>query len=104
MVLPFGSRREDYQKSPPVPKYLNNLPWEHRCQYGTVFNCARCDFKAPMVATNWPRNPQGELDGEQFASDVAEMIGWWTVNIQQDGQLDPRQGFAGFDAIQWELK
>ena len=57
-----------------------------------------------MVVTNWPRSADGQLDGEQFASDVAEMIGYWTINIRGDGRLDPRQGFAGFDAIQWELK
>lgn len=88
----------------PDREYLNAQKWEHRTYHGTVFRCERCDFKAPMIVTNWPRSSDGAVDGERFASDVAEMIGWWTVNIMQEGLLDPRQGFAGFDAIQWDLK
>lgn len=84
--------------------YLNEKPWEHRCSNGTVFRSDRCDFRTPIIVTNWPRTESGELIGETFAADVAEMIGWWTVNILNDGKLDPKQGFPGFDTLLWELK
>jgi|ETNvirnome_2_300_1030623.scaffolds.fasta_scaffold187152_1 hypothetical protein len=87
-----------------MPQYLNEKPWEHQTRNGTIFRCKRCDFKGePIVVTNWPRTERGELIGESFAADVAEMIGWWTVNIMLDDKLDPRIGFSGFDTIEWDL-
>ena len=84
-------------------EYLNEKRWEHRCYHGSVFTCDRCDLTEPIEVTNWPRNHDGSVDGERFAVDVAEMIGFWTVNILKDGQLDPRQGFAGFDTLEFDL-
>lgn len=85
-------------------QYLNEKEWQHHCQNGSNFTCARCDFREPIVVTNWPRSQSGELDGEAFASDVAEMIGFHATNVLGDNQLDPKQGFRGYDCIRWELK
>jgi len=87
-----------------MSKYLNEKKWQHHCINGSNFTCARCDFREPIVVTNWPRSEDGFLDGEAFGSDVAEMIGYHALNILGDNQLDPKQGFQGYDCITWEFK
>ena len=82
-----------------MPEYINEKHWQHTCRYGTVFDCVRCDFKAPIEIRNCPRSEYETIDGERLAADVAEMISCWMLTI-----YDKLDAFSGFDTVKWDLK
>jgi hypothetical protein len=72
----------------------NQASFEHQCRNGTMFSAVRCDFVGGVMA----RMRKGATL-EQFAQDVAQLIGYHALTIRAD--LD---GFVGYDAIEFEVE
>lgn len=72
---------------------LNNKKFSHYCGNGSYFECERCDFTKPIVA----KVPE-KLTEEQFATDVAEMIGYHAQAIWEN-----LNGFQGYNTIRFRV-
>ena len=73
---------------------MNEKPFEHHTLHGTRFVAARCDFVGGVVA----HLMRHDLSEKDLLSDVAEMIGFHSVNIISD-----LNGFAGYDCIDFTI-
>lgn len=75
---------------------MNNKSFQYLSHCGTVFECAKCDFSAPIYV---------EVGGGAYdfvdilIKDVAEMIGYHAVNIRPE-----LNGFAGYDCLTFKDK
>lgn len=68
---------------------MNEKPFEHRSSNGSVFKCARCDFRVPIHVYR-----EGYISETQIMQDTAEMIAYHAMNIWKH-----LNGFSGYDCL-----
>lgn len=72
---------------------LAERPFSHSCGHGTTFECDRCDLSSVIRVYDAPFNRQ------EFAADVAEMIGYHAAAIHPD----LRTGFSGYNTLKFKM-
>ncbi len=72
---------------------LNEEPFRHICQNGTIFTADRCDFIGGVTAKTPPN-----MRPERLMQDVAEMIGFHATNIHPD-----LSGFSGYGVATFKI-
>ena len=79
-------------------QYLNEKSFTHNGVGGCVFYCDRCDLKGTIHIRGLP---DGKMRERILAALITESISYHVINIRPE--LDPRQGFAGYDALKYEI-
>ena len=80
--------------------YLNEKKFEHSGAGGIVLTCSRCDLRDVIQIRGLSEHPSKMRD-QWLAMSVATVIGFHAVNIRPE--LDPQQGFAGYDSLRFEI-
>ncbi len=73
-------------------------PFTHSGRFGTILKAAHCDLSiGPNIIER-----SSKITDAQFAMDMTEIVGWWSVNIYKDIVTDGK-GFPGVDCIKYEI-
>lgn len=84
--------------SKPFFKIDRNKKYQHSGRHGTNMESERTD----LLGKNVLIRPAGISDAA-FAEDMAEIIGWWCVNIRED-MLADHGGYPGFGSVHFEVQ
>jgi len=74
---------------------MNERRFSHTSRGGTRFDCARCDFKGPIIVTIHPSRALD--DATLLLRDTAEMIGYHAAVIRPE----LFGGFSGYDTLKF---
>ena len=83
--------------SKPFFKINRDKPYQHSGRHGTNLESERTDLLGKNVLTR-----PSDISDAAFAEDVADIIGWWCVNIREDMLCDGK-GYPGFGAVRFEV-
>jgi hypothetical protein len=78
------------------PKIPRTNPFVQHGRHGVLLEATRCD----LMGVNILHVPQG-LSNDLLAEDVAQIIGFWTVNIFRDMENLISHGWPGFDCVRF---